>query len=266
MYIAYRPNWAHYSSPSILVRMIVRHTLQLVLVLLLGASITATSSTLLSPDVPAAPYVVLLPPPVQSHTAAVITAVPDIIATSTVTPPETPHATTTHTRTASPKKVVTKTATPKVPPAKPAPAALSDTAYTTEVVRLINQQTNTYRQANKRTLLTTDSALARNANAYSRTLLAGDFLSHTDTQGCDMTCRFTRDGYTDAASWGENLGVINFDTRPTAEYVAEYFMNAWKKSAGHKANLLSANYLNTGIGVALDTNSVYVTVQFAHPN
>ncbi len=81
--------------------------------------------------------------------------------------------------------------------------------------------------------------------------------------GCDMTCRFTRDGYTDATAWGENLAVLHFSGKPTAAYVASYFMQAWKKSAGHRENLLNPSYTHTGIGVATDDHSTYVTVQFS---
>jgi uncharacterized protein YkwD len=245
--------------------MIVQHTQQLFLVLLLGTVITVTSSLLLRADNPLpAPLATVTPAPAQPHAAAVITAVPDTASTNTA-PTETSQTVVTRTPAVSTQKNVKRTTVPNASAPQPVITELNDTTYMTEIIRLINQHTNTYRTANKRTPLTTDSALARNADSYSHTLLAGQFLSHTDKNGCDMTCRFTQDGYIHASALGENLGVLRFEERPTPEYVANYFMNAWKKSARHKANLLSTDYTYTGIGVTLDTNSLYIAVQFARP-
>ena len=164
---------------------------------------------------------------------------------------------------ATPTKAVPKPVTPKTAPT-PNPTQ-TDATYIAEVARLINLQTNLFRKTNDLSPLTLDTALTRNTTSYSRTLLAGHFLSHTDKKGCDMSCRFTRDGYTDAWAWGENLATLHFSDRPTAEYVASYFMQAWKKSAGHRENLLTSNYTHTGIGVAMDSHSIYVTAQFSKP-
>ena len=144
------------------------------------------------------------------------------------------------------------------------PTHLTDAEYITTLTRLIYSATNDFRRNHQLGTFTTDTALTRHSITYSNTMLAGDFLSHTDQSGCDMSCRFDRDGY-EAWAWGENLAVLDFDERPTPEYVANYFMTAWEKSADHRANLLNPAYTVTGIGVALDTNHIYVTVQFAKP-
>ena len=215
--------------------------------------------TIDSVTMPATVIIPSLPPEIATTST---TTLPD---TSTTTPPTTSShpKTPTHslqTTAAAPKKaIVTK------PTRAPVPSIQSDAAYMAEITRLINVQTNTFRKANKLTTLTLDTTLTQNATAYSRTLLAGHFLSHTDKKGCDMTCRFTRDGYTNAWAWGENLATLHFSDRPTAEYVASYFMQAWKKSAGHRENLLTASYTHTGIGVSMDSHSIYVTVQFSDP-
>jgi uncharacterized protein YkwD len=189
--------------------------------------------------------------------------------TSTDTASATPQVSTDHTLQTPSKplsKVAVKTVAPKPPVLKPAPtAAQIDAAYMTEITRLIQQQTNAFRAANKLSSLKLDSILTRNATSYSRTLLAGNFLSHTDKSGCDMTCRFTRDGYTNASAWGENLADLKFSERPSAEYVASYFMRAWEKSAGHRENLLTPGYSHTGIGISMDARSIYVVVQFSEP-
>jgi uncharacterized protein YkwD len=140
----------------------------------------------------------------------------------------------------------------------------TDTTYQSHVATLIQEQTNALRKRHTLPILTIDTALTKNAIAYSRALLSRGFISHTDASGCDMTCRFTKDQY-NAVAWGENLAVLYFDERPDAAYVADYFMRAWSESPDHLANILSATYTHEGIGVAINDNSIYVTVQFAKP-
>jgi uncharacterized protein YkwD len=213
-------------------------------------------------------------PQATAMPAAVIApTMPEVIATSSVVAEAQATTTPSHREpihTTTPPPPLPKTATVVVPKnvatIKAVPTSTqTDAAYMAEIARLIQQQTNAFRVANKLSPLTSDGALVRNATAYSRTLLAGHFLSHTDKTGCDMTCRFTRAGYTNAWAWGENLADLTFSERPTAAYVANYFMQAWEKSAGHRENLLTSKYTNTGIGVAMDNHSIYVTVQFSEP-
>jgi uncharacterized protein YkwD len=140
----------------------------------------------------------------------------------------------------------------------------SDVVYTKEVTRLIEEKTNAFRVSEDLLPLSYDIRLERNATAYSHIMQDGDFLSHTNTSGCGLTCRFTKDGY-EATAWGENLATMSFGSRPSAEEVASFFMAQWKKSAGHRENLMSPVFTNQGIGVAVSANSVYATVQFAKP-
>lgn len=144
------------------------------------------------------------------------------------------------------------------------PKSSNDSEFVQEIIDIINAETNSFRKANDLKPLQIDSVLAGNANNYSKTLLQGNFLSHTDKNGCDLTCRFENDGYV-AKSWGENLAMIKFFEPISAEEVANYFMKEWKKSAGHKENLLSPKFAYQGIGVSVSNNAVYVSVQFAKP-
>ena len=230
--------------------------------------------------------------PAATPTHSTVQTQPASVVTSTLTPPGTPAIDTilpANTPTTTEGELETTTAPKVVPPpthsvaAKPAgtrPAhtttvttpspqpvltqKLSDANYIATLTKLIAEQTNEFRQNNHLPILSTDTTLARNATRYSATMLAGNFLEHTDKKGCDLSCRFARDGYS-AWTWGENLAVLHFTNRPTPEYVATYFMQAWEKSSGHRANLLTAAFTHTGIGVAMNGTSIYVTVQFAKP-
>jgi uncharacterized protein YkwD len=145
------------------------------------------------------------------------------------------------------------------------PPSKEDTAtFETELRQMIISETNNFRKKNKVSLLSYEYTLEKNARAYSRTLLSGNFLSHTDTKGCDMSCRFKRDGFV-AQAWGENLAVLKFSDMPSAREVATYFMREWEKSEGHRENLLSPKFTHQGIGVAISNKAIYVTVQFADP-
>lgn len=169
----------------------------------------------------------------------------------------------THTETPTqpvPKPVTSLTQVVTPPAIKPVVTG----SYVTQLTDLITKKTNDYRATHQLQSLVADSALSTNATRYSGTMLATNNLSHTDKTGCDMSCRFVRDNY-EAWSWGENLATLRFDTLPTPEYVANYFMRAWEASPDHRTNLLSPTYTTTGIGIALNSHTIYVTVQFAEP-
>lgn len=137
--------------------------------------------------------------------------------------------------------------------------------YAKTLASLIEQKTNAFRKQNDLPALAYEPTLEKSATKYSQTMLKGNFLSHTDQSGCDFTCRFKASGY-DAMSWGENLAMLELNGNTmSAEEVASYFMKEWEKSAGHRENLLSPKFSAEGIGVALDGNSIYVTVQFYKP-
>ncbi len=164
---------------------------------------------------------------------------------------------------------VSKTQTlpsPKInPSAMPKNTETPMSEFKKALVAEIEKQTNEYRRNHKRAPLVTDSDLAKNATLYSTHLLRNTFLSHTDLQGCDITCRFADNSY-NAQAWGENLALLSFNEQPSVEYVANFFMTQWEKSASHRENLLSKTFTNQGIGVAFDQNKIYVVVQFANPS
>ncbi len=138
------------------------------------------------------------------------------------------------------------------------------TDFTNALVTEIEKRTNKFRRIHTLASLTTDTNLAKNATDYSTDLLVNRYLSHTDLQGCDITCRFADSGYK-AQAWGENLAMLSFEERPSVEYVANFFMAQWEKSASHRQNLLSKAFSSQGIGVALNQNKIYMVVHFADP-
>ncbi len=139
-----------------------------------------------------------------------------------------------------------------------------DALYVKTLIQLIEEMTNSFRIEEGLNPLVYSSTLETNAQKYSEVMLAGNFLSHTNKIGCSLTCRFSNDGYT-ATAWGENLATISFTKKQSPEEVASFFMGQWKKSAGHRDNLVSEQFTHQGIGIAVSATSVYATVQFAKP-
>ncbi len=128
----------------------------------------------------------------------------------------------------------------------------------------IHLETNALRESYGLPAYAYDTTLAQNAATYSVTMITDDFIGHTDSLGCNMTCRFMRDAY-EAHAWGENLASWQSSYEPTVSEVAAYFVREWEKSDGHRDNLLSYTFTHEGIGVARDGNSISVTVHFADP-
>ncbi|MBY0538062.1 CAP domain-containing protein [Patescibacteria group bacterium] len=160
---------------------------------------------------------------------------------------------------------VTKPTTPVPLAATPQPTTLqTDSAFGVEVTALITEATKKLRQRESLPIYQSDSDLAASAQKYSGRLLSGNYLAHIDRNGCDLTCRFDESGYA-ASSWGENLAMMEYDDRPTAEYVANFFMTQWQKSAGHRKNILSPTFTHQGVGVSVENGKVYVVVHFALP-
>lgn len=167
-----------------------------------------------------------------------------------------------------PRTHTTNVLTPIVSKKTAAPAQSVAPQATIDLLALsqrIHELTNAERAKEGLAALSYDTTLARNARRYSESMQKNNLLSHTDLLGCNMTCRFSRDRYI-ALAWGENLARWRSSYAPSLEEVATYFVREWKKSSGHRENLLSETFTQEGIGVAMDGNEIYVTVHFAEPN
>jgi uncharacterized protein YkwD len=161
--------------------------------------------------------------------------------------PSTPAPTATPTATPSATVTPVATATPTAPPA---PTVL---AFDQQVALGAFQGTNAQRVANGMSNLTRNAKLDASAAAYARVVFGLDpYLSnpanaHTmDGQPWD---RATRDGYI-WASFAENAHIAASTTAPTATAVAQTTVDGWMNSPPHRANILTASYVDTGVGCA----------------
>ncbi|MBU3147006.1 CAP domain-containing protein, partial [Clostridium sp. CF012] len=160
------------------------------------------------------------------------------------------------------KEAPTKTAPVKAATTKATPAKTTATKATTtptaststansklekEVVTLVNQE----RSKQGLAPLTDNVKLSNVARTKSEDMIAKNYFDHTSpTYGSpfDMMKQF---GITYKAA-GENIAM--------GQQTASSVMTSWMNSPGHKANILSKNFTDIGVGVAKDkSGAIYWT-------
>jgi uncharacterized protein YkwD len=101
------------------------------------------------------------------------------------------------------------------------------------------------------------------ARIHSTDMACNDFVSHTGSDGSSVRDRVAAQGY--SWSWiGENI----YATGNTSSSAPQQVFDWWMNSAPHRANLLSPNYVDIGIGYEyLGSSSYrgYFTAVFARP-
>ncbi len=130
-----------------------------------------------------------------------------------------------------------------------APSVSGLTADETKAFQLLNAD----RAANGLPALKINNSLVRLAEGYASDMINRKFFSHYNPEGQSPFDRMRQAGISYRYA-GENLAInTNVTTAETA------FMN----SSGHRANILSPNYTDVGIGVRYDSSgSAYVVQEF----
>ena len=114
-----------------------------------------------------------------------------------------------------------------------------------EFLRLINQ----HRAANGLPALTATRMLNQVSHNHSADMAARNYFSHTSQDGRTFDQRMRDGEYTYNTYLGENIAAGNATGAATFEQ--------WRNSAGHNANMLSANFRAIGIGRAASATSTY---------
>lgn len=127
-------------------------------------------------------------------------------------------------------------ATPAIGSSRPAEAAT--VSVQNQVIQLVNVQ----RAKVGCRALVLDAHLSRAAQAHSIDMAKRRYFSHTSLDGRTFAQRLRAQGYTGSLI-GENIAA----GYPTPKAV----MDAWMKSPGHKANILSCRYKAIGVGSAV---------------
>ncbi len=157
-------------------------------------------------------------------------------------------------------QVPVETETPQNQP-KPTPGIdpVTGMSFEERVVELTNQ----FRAENGLAPLTLNTQLTNAAETHSKNMASQDFFSHTGLDGSQPSDRAQSAGYS-SQFVGENIG---------AGYTSpEKAVEGWKKSPGHRANMLKPEYTEIGVGyfyLENDTGSInrnhYWTQVFGAP-
>lgn len=191
--------------------------------------------------------------PAAPTTTVPAAAPPD---TTTTAAPARPRTTTTAAPAPTTAPPAPTTAPPApVPPPSPPPAAPVGSAAEQAMLAAVNAQRLAGRSCGGTWYgathpLTLSTALGQAAAAHARDMAAGDFFSHTGSDGSDAGARILRAGYPWRA-WGENIAA---GQTSAAEAIA-----GWFDSAGHCANFMSPTFTQVGFGSATGSGTTYGT-------
>ena len=215
-------------------------------------------------------------------------ATPTATATATITPTETLRYTYTPTRTATPSSTPTVTPTPSrtstrtptptlsatssgsPPPsstAKPSPtqpsfpgcSSTENSGFQTALLTLINSE----RESESLPAYILQSQLQAAAQTHSTDMACSGSFSHTGSDGSSVGDRVSAEGYS-WSSVGENI----YATGNVSSEAPQLAFDWWMASPPARANILSAEYTEIGIGYVHEPGSPfggYFTVVFARP-
>jgi uncharacterized protein YkwD len=164
-------------------------------------------------------------------------------------------------------------------PGSPGAPAIRVPLLERHILDLINDR----RTESKLRPLHADDRLTLIARAHSEDMVRRGFFDHINAQGEDPTargkragyeCRKALDKYSFREGLAENLSEVPRASRVrisgdqktydwnTAEDIGRQAVDGWMKSPGHRRNILDGNYSDSGIGVAVSSNDIYITQLF----
>jgi uncharacterized protein YkwD len=147
----------------------------------------------------------------------------------------------------------------------------------------ILEAVNGERTHNKLTALDLDVRLTRIARAHSDDMVTRRFFDHINPDGADASARGKHAGYAclkrvDRYTYRQGLAENLFEeprfsrVRITAgrrtydwnsmEEIARQAVDGWMRSAGHRHNILEKTYEQSGVGIAVSPEHVYITQLF----
>ncbi len=113
--------------------------------------------------------------------------------------------------------------------------------------------------------LVADSELAKVALARARDMAEKNYLAHAAPNGDTSASLLMADDATWQGLLGENLAAQHYvkASGVDVEMFARRFLEEWVQSAPHRENLAYAAYDRTGVGAAVNGDTVYVAELFA---
>lgn len=144
------------------------------------------------------------------------------------------------------------------------------------VEALIHERINDIRAEHNLSELSYNVDLAVVAHEHSVHMAEADFFAHEDPDGNGPADRVEADDNVSCDGVGENLAqaywqqqFTNYDGETirldTEEELAQWFVDAWMDSEGHRENILQDEWDEQGLGVHLDDDGrVFATQKFCH--
>lgn len=132
------------------------------------------------------------------------------------------------------------------------------TPFEEKLLELINQE----REKAGLPQLTLSLELSRTASRHSADMAANNYFSHTNLDGLNFSERIKQSNYTFTAA-GENLYAGNGPYNSPKNAVT-----AWMNSPAHRANILSPDFTEIGLGYRFNAKSTYggyYTAEFGRP-
>ena len=121
-----------------------------------------------------------------------------------------------------------------------------------EIEVLINEERVRYGAAE---LITNDTLVE---NAQLRAKEVEESLSHTRPDGNKFSTAIT----IDYLSAGENIAYLHTTYQFTEEQLSDIFVKGWLDSEGHRNNILKSSWGQTGIGIYINGEHIYVVQLF----
>jgi len=145
-----------------------------------------------------------------------------------------------------------------------------------ELEQQIHALINNERQKQGLAALSYDGRLADIARGHSQDMATRNYAAHISPDGCDPACRYKQNNYK-FSMLAENIsGRTTYKTRypdgvvdeyNTQAELASWIVQGWMNSSGHRANILTPDLKNEGIGVVIkDDGGVLTTEDFAVPS
>jgi hypothetical protein len=143
--------------------------------------------------------------------------------------------------------------------------AHADALSSSKAVSLVTEATNEFRREHHLATLATNDKLARTAGDFAQFMARTGRFAH-DADGARPADRARSHGY-DYCMVAENIGYqFRSDGFRSAAELANGFIDGWKRSRGHRENMLDREPVEIGVGVARSDSGHYYAVQlFGRP-
>lgn len=137
--------------------------------------------------------------------------------------------------------------------------SLKPTAELNDYENAVAAYINDYRVANGLNAIAYEPTLTYIAKYRSQDLIDRNYWSHYTPEGTTVFNLFKENGVKYKIG-GENLGQAN----PADIGTPDAFMNAWKNSPSHNANMLRQGYNYIGVGMVENGDRIVVTTVFTN--